>query len=272
MVSVIVTTKNSALFLEECLSSIKKQTYKQIELIVVDNFSTDNTLEIAKIFADKVFSKGNERSTQRNYGVKKCAGKYVLIVDSDMVLSESLIKSCAQVMGQNIEIPGIIIPEVSFGDGFWANCKTLERSFYLGVEWMEAARFFRKDAFDRVGGFDERLISGEDWEFSQRVEKLGKFQRVDDLILHNEGKISLYKTIKKKFYYAGKFSKYIEKNNNSEKIKKQTGIISRYKLFLSKPIKLFKNPILGIGMLVMKTAEFSVGAVGYLLAKKPANS
>lgn len=266
-VSVIIPTKNSARTLEACLKSIKNQAYQNIELIVVDNNSTDNTKEIAEKYADKVFNRGPERSAQRNFGVENSNGEYVVIIDSDMELNEKVIESCVGKIKSSENIAGIIIPEESIGEGFWAKCKRLERSFYVGVEWMEAARFFKKDIYQKVGGYNEDMISGEDWDLSQRIEALGKIDRVGDFIYHNEGRISLIRTIKKKFYYAGKFSKYTKNNLNKGKISKQTGIISRYKLFLSQPKKLFKNPIIGLGMLFMKTCEFGFGGAGYVIGR-----
>jgi glycosyltransferase involved in cell wall biosynthesis len=267
LVSVIIPTKNSEKFLEKCLDSIKNQTYQNIEIIVVDNNSTDKTKEIAQKFTDKVFNRGPERSAQRNFGVSQSDGDYVLIIDSDMVLSERVIESCVEKIQANKNIKGVIIPEESFGEGFWSECKKLERSFYIGVEWMEAARFFRKDIYRKTGGYDESMVGGEDWDLSQRIEKEGKIDRINDFIFHNEGKIDLFKTIKKKFYYAREFTNYAGKNKDGEQFKKQTRIFNRYKLFFSQPKKLFKNPILGFGMLFMKTCEFGFGGAGYFVSK-----
>ena len=61
-VSVIVATLNSERTLGDCLRSIKAQTYPDIELLVVDNFSSDRTLEVAMQYADKVEQVGPERS------------------------------------------------------------------------------------------------------------------------------------------------------------------------------------------------------------------
>ena len=144
LVSIIIPTKNSSTTLGACLKSIKNQTYKNIELIVVDNNSTDETKVIAKKYTDKVFNKGPERSAQRNYGVKQSNGEYTLIIDSDMELSEKVVENCVKKIQSNTHIKAIIIPEESFGVGFWAQCKKLERSFYIGVDWIEAARFFEK--------------------------------------------------------------------------------------------------------------------------------
>jgi len=267
LVSIIVPTKNSEKFLEQCLESIKNQTYKNFELIVVDNNSTDNTKKIAKKYTDKIFNKEPERSTQRNFGASQSNGDYVLFIDSDMVLSSKVVESCIKKIQENELIKGIIIPEESIGEGFWAKCKKLERSFYVGVDWMEAARFFRKNVYQKTGGYDENMVSGEDWDLSQRVEIFGKLDRINDYIYHNEGRIILIKIVGKKIYYASQFSKYKEKNFNKEKIVKQTGVINRYKLFLSQPKKLFKDPVVGLGMLFMKTCEFGFGGMGYFVGK-----
>ena len=268
LVSVIVPTKNSELFLEKCLTSIKNQSYKNLEIIVIDNNSTDKTKEIAKKFTNKIFDKGPERSAQRNFGARQSNGEYLLFVDSDMELSPGVIYSCIKRMSTNQNTQGIIIPEESFCKGFWAQCKRLERSFYVGVEWMEAIRFFKKATFQEVGGYSEKMVSGEDWDVSQRVESHGMISRVNDFIYHNEGEASLMKIIKKKFYYAKKFSTYQNCNKNKIYYTKQSSITERYKLFLSNPGHLFKNPILGFGMLFMKTCEFIFGGAGYLVKKK----
>lgn len=266
-VSIIVPTKNSSRTLEECLISINSQAYKKIELIVVDNYSDDKTLSIAKKYTRNIYLKGPERSTQRNYGVKKASGKYVMIIDSDMKLSSDVVEKCVNKIKNNDETSGIIIPEESFGKGFWAQCKKLERSFYIGIPYMEAARFFRRKDYLDIGGYNETLVSGEDWDLSQKIEELGKINRIDSYIYHDEGHVSLCKLIKKKFYYAEKFVKYIEKNKAQKKPSQQTSITRRYGLFFSNPKKLFNNPLLGIGMLFMKTCEFGFGGAGYLKAK-----
>ncbi len=267
LVSIIVPTYNSGDYLERCLQSVTGQSYQNIELIVVDNNSRDNTREIAQKYTDKVFNYGPERSAQRNFGVSQSVGNYILIIDSDMVLSEKVMESCVDKIQENKDTKGIIIPEESFGEGFWAQCKKFERSYYIGVEWMAAARFFEKKAFLKAGGFDKNMVSGEDWDLSQRIEKEGKINMINDLIYHDEGKIELFKTIKKKFYYAENFTNYAGKNKGNVKFKKQTGIFSRYKLFFLHPEKLFKDPILWIGMFFMKTCEFGFGGAGYLIKK-----
>ena len=104
-VSVIVTTKNEADRLPACLESIKKQTYLNIELIVVDNNSRDKTKDIAKSFGARVFDKGPERSAQRNFGVSHAKGDYLLFLDADMELTPKVVEECVEVMGQGTMSP-----------------------------------------------------------------------------------------------------------------------------------------------------------------------
>ncbi|HYH75853.1 MAG TPA: glycosyltransferase, partial [Candidatus Saccharimonadales bacterium] len=252
-VSVIVTTRNNHETLGNCLHSIRLQSYEPIEMVVVDNGSTDDTKHIARRYTDLVWDKGPERSTQRNFAVEKSTGEYVVIIDSDMELAPHVIESCVAKMQEQPDLGGLIIPEESFGEGFWAQCKRLERSFYVGIDWVEAARFFRRDLYEQVGGYDVAMVSGEDWDLSRRIGKLAPIGRVDAFIRHNEGRLSLIKTLGKKYYYAGLAKGFLQKNDVGSNLTAKEGPLNRYKLFFSKPGKLFRNPLLGAGVLFMKT-------------------
>ena len=271
LVSLIIPTKNSGRTIEACLKSIRGQSYKNIEIIIVDNNSTDDTKKIALKYTKLVFNRGRERSVQRNFGAKMSKGEYFLFIDSDMELSKTVIADCIRqvesykVSKVNKVLGGVIIPEESFGEGFWAKCKALERSFYVGVDWIEAARFFPKKIFREFRGFDKDLVSGEDWDLNQRINTKFKILRINSSIRHNEGKLRLMDLLNKKLYYGRKINKYVSRNK--DKFKAQSNIISRYKLFFFDPKKLFENPILGLGMLGMKTSEFIAGGFGYLFKK-----
>lgn len=269
LVSAIVTTRNNHATLEACLASVRNQTYKNIEIVVVDRDSTDDTKDIARRYTGKVYNKGPERSMQRNFAVEKAAGQYVAILDSDMELTPDVIAACVAAVHQQPGVSGVVIPEESFGQGFWAQCKRLERSFYNDVPWMQAARFFARSTFLDLGGYNLILTSGEDWEFSQRVAKQGRLVQIAPLIMHNEGHLKLRNLLRKKIYYGQKYVNYakVGKTEHTAVHKKQTGIIQRYGLFLMHPVKLFRNPLQGCGMLFMKTAEFSCAVLGLMKAK-----
>jgi len=270
LVSLIIPTLNSVDHIGKCIQSIKKQSYQPIEIIVVDNNSRDNTKQIAQQYTDKVFNHGPERSAQRNYGARKADGDYVFFIDSDMVLSSNVVKASVGKFQSDKKIKGCIIPEQSYGTGFWAQCKILERSYYISVDWMEAARIFDRKTFEKLAGYVETNTGTEDYDLPQRIQACygyDSIDRINELIYHDEGKMSLFKTCRKKFYYAQDLSAYKKYEANRDHYQKQASIIQRYKLFLSRPRILFEKPVIGFGMLLMKACEFGSGGMGYLLSK-----
>lgn len=265
LVSIIVPTKNEEANIDNLLKSIKSQTYKKIEIIVVDNNSDDNTRKIASKYTSKIYLKSPERSRQRNFGAQKAKGKYLLFLDADMVLSKKIVTACVECIEKDPEIGALVVPEKSYGTSFWAKCKRLEKSFYEGVDWIEGVRFFKKETFIKLKGFNSKLISGEDWDIHARTKKIVKVSRVSEYIFHNEGNLTLKKTIQKKFYYAKNIYAY-KSFSEPNLYKKQSNIFLRFYVFLEKPGKLFKDPLVGFGMLFMKMCEYLAGALGYMIA------
>src|ERR687891_2947047 len=86
LVSVVIPTRNSSKTIEECLSTIEKQSYQNIETIIVDSKSTDDTREIATAKGCKVISTDWKLLGARYLGCKAAAGDYVLMLDSDQIL------------------------------------------------------------------------------------------------------------------------------------------------------------------------------------------
>jgi glycosyltransferase involved in cell wall biosynthesis len=188
---VVITTKNEEKNIANCLESIKRQTYPQnrIEIIVVDNNSTDGTKEIARKYTKKVYNKGPERSAQRNYGmIEKAKGKYVMYLDADMILSSTVIEKAVQKLEapniehqtsnikhrtSNVTLVALYIPEVVLGNSFWSQVRRFERSFYDGTI-IDCVRIIRKDIFEKVGGFDLSMTGPEDWDLDKKVRQMGK--------------------------------------------------------------------------------------------------
>ena len=257
MISIIITTKNEESVIEDLLKSIKLQNYRDYEIILVDNNSTDKTCEIAKKFGARVFTKGPERSIQRNYGVEKAKGKYILILDADMVLTKNVLLELSK-----IKEVAVIIPEKSFGEGFWVKFKIFEREFYVEDESIEAARFFKKDIFKEFEGYDTNMTGPEDYDLPLRMKKSGvKIGRIKNFILHNEKKFSPWKSAKKKYYYASRAYSYAKKH--PEMIVSQGNLFLR-PIFFRKWKKLLSHPFLSFGMFVVKGMEMMGALLGVL--------
>src|SRR5205823_2128946 len=128
-ISVVVPTKNSASTLRPCLESIRRQSVP-IELIVVDNGSTDGTSEIARGMADIVLDAGPERTAQRNAGAARASGNALAFFDSDMVLERDVVEQSIALLADPLGPGALVVPERSFGKGYWAACRSLEKSLY----------------------------------------------------------------------------------------------------------------------------------------------
>lgn len=269
LVSVIVPTKNSQKTIDACLDSVKKQSYRNIETIVVDNNSSDKTKEIAKKYTNLVFNRGPERCAQKNYGAKKCMGDYLVFIDGDMVLTRDIVQECVEEIEKNQRLKAVIIPGKSFGQGFWAKCRELELEYYLGIGWIEAARFIKNDAFKMIGGFNEDIVAFEEFDLPQKIKRKypDAIGRIKGFIYHNEQNINLGTICKKKFYYAQNIKGYLSHPANVPYFKKQTSPKERYKLFFSDFRRLFKNPAFGLGLLFMKFCEFVSGGLGFVWGK-----
>jgi len=264
LVSVVIPTYNSEKTLVKCLESIKNQTYKNVEIIIVDKFSKDKTVEIAHNYGAKVFQLNVERAEAKNFGLKKATGKYVCFIDSDMELTKNVVKESVNLTEKDEKIAGIIIPERSVGNSFWVRVRDFERSFYANTE-IESARFFRKDLVDKVNGFDEDVVFFEESTLPQKIEKLGYNvrKRISSVILHIEDNFSIRKWLRKKYYYGKTLHKYKERWQTTSK---QISVFYRFKLFL-KNKRFYSQPLLAFGVIILKLLECVSAELGFLMSR-----
>lgn len=269
LVSVVITTKNEEDVIENLLTSITKQTYKNIEVILVDNNSDDNTLKICSRFKGiKVYNFGPERSAQRNYGAKKSFGEYLLFLDADMRLSPKVVEECIRVAKRKKNIGSVVIPEQSVAYSFWEMVKAFERSFYneKGDPITDAARFFKREVFEKAGGYDETITGPEDWDLPETIRELGYVDgRIADKVYHRERTTSLKNLFKKKFYYGLYAHKYLRKHN--------IPIVSPKTVYFLRPLfykswkRLLSHPLLALGMIMMLLTQTLGGGLGYFIGR-----
>ena len=267
VVSVIVTTKNEEQNIGACLESLLHQSMPHLEMIVVDNFSEDKTTAIAQEYGAKIFQFGPERSAQRNFGVEKSKGKYILYLDADMRLYPKVIEECVNRCEADAEITGIYIPEIIVGKGFWIKVRRFERSFYDGTV-IDAVRFVPKTVFQKVGGFDILFTGPEDWDFDKKIRGLGKTIVAEANLEHDEGNFDFQHYLGKKSYYSKGFNMYTEKwGKDDPDIRKQLSLWYRFIVVFTeqgKFMKLLGHPILTLGMYYLR---FRVGLI-YLLSNQ----
>lgn len=268
LVSVVIPTKNSGMFLDNCLRTIRNQTYKNIEIIIVDGNSKDNTLTTASKYKATVFQfdpklpPGKfDAPHRRNFGVNKSKGEYVYYADADYEFSPKVIAECMNACQKN-GYSAIINPLDTFGVGVWAKAKNLERRCYFGDDTVEAPRFFKKSAWKKVGGLDQNLGGGgDDWDIYIKLHEEGfTVGRIKAMVRTNEGKLSLGKLYKKAFTYGKDVMKYYKKRP-SKAVKNyfpiRPGYIRNWRLLAGRP---FDTLVL----IFMRGVEYTGGIFGIL--------
>lgn len=252
-VSVVVPTRNSQRTLRSCLQSIRAQTVP-CEVVVVDNHSTDATLSIASKLSDVVITQGPERSAQRNAGMKASEGSIVAFIDSDMELEPDVAEEAQRLLDNGAG--GVIVPEYTDGTGFWVAVRRFERSFYDGEDDIEAARFFKRDIVEAIGGFDENMPPGpEDWDLTIRVRSQAPLARTEARIRHDEGTLRYLEACRKKAYYASGLVAFARKHGTGQ----LASALDRP--YIRQPWRLaYPHPLLGAALVALKTGEsVSVG-------------
>lgn len=263
LVSVIIPSNNSAATLLRCLVSLRNQTYDNIEVIVVDNNSTDGTTDIARQFTEKVYTTIPERSRQVNYGVAMASGKYIYRVDSDFVLEPNVITESVS-LAETHNYAAILIHNTSDPTvSFWAKVRKFERDMYADSKSNVAVRFIRRDVFISVGGLDTRLNYGEDYDLHNRIVKFYKSTNIGK-INAQELHIGEYKTIKeiasRNFYYGKSAGLFLRKN----KIKGLSQVTPFRKIYFKNYKEFFRHPLLTLGFILYQIVRYVSGSLGLL--------
>lgn len=261
LVSIVIPAFNEERNIGRLLESINLHSGKNIEVIVVDDGSKDATMQIAKEYGARVYSrKHSERSAQRNFGAEKAKGKYLLFLDADMELTRNVIEDCLET-ARDGKYRLLVIPEKTVGNNYISRIRNFEREMYMGDLSIEVARFFEKEIFFEFGGYDLELTGPEDFDLPYRISKKYQIGRSHQYILHHEENSSLTKLLKRKFYYAKKGAKYAKKH--PELILTQGNLLFR-KAYLKNWKKFVRQPVLGISFLFVRILEASWAVAGYL--------
>lgn len=169
LVSVIIPVYNSEAFLSETLDSVLSSTYKQIEIIIIDDGSTDNSSKIASSYAvinrniSLYKQKNRGVAAARNHGILKSKGKYILPVDSDDLISTNYIADAIDVFLKSPSVKIVTSEAEYFGlkKGKW-KLKPFSLSLIARKNMISCCSFFSKEDWERVGGFYEHT-GREDW-------------------------------------------------------------------------------------------------------------
>lgn len=200
-VSVIIPTYNEEGAIGECLGSLAKQTYSDLEVIVVDDGSTDNTLSEIQNSASKMDALFKIRNfhqqhkgpgAARNFGAKHANGEILVFVDADMTFHKDFIKKLTEpiILGKTI---GTFSKEeyLANKENIWARCWNINRGFpperMHHDNYPNTQKVFRailKKEFERAGGFDENAGYIDDWSLSDKLG-IGAVNAPGAIFYHN---------------------------------------------------------------------------------------
>ena len=187
--SVIIPTFNREKSLDRAINSVLKQTFKKWELIVVDNFSNDNTINLINSFkSNKIsFYQINNNgiiARSRNFGISKSLGKYVCFLDSDdwwdanklkSVYDETVKGYCFIYHDHNLYSPNKIIKKRKI-DTFNYKKPIFQNLLSFGPSFATSSVSIKKDIFKKINYFDERVnyIAWEDWNAWLKFSKINE--------------------------------------------------------------------------------------------------
>ena len=181
-ISVIIPCHNESATIKESINSFKAQTLKPLEIIVIDDFSEDNSFQIARGLNVRVFKNKNNLgpAATRNYGAKKAKGEILVFAEADGKYSKNYLEKIVKPL-EDKTFGGVLSGRrivwtdkksvfVNFQNLKW---EVVEKLNALGKREIIGAWAFRKSIFNKLKGYDERYWIGEDVELVGRMKKLG---------------------------------------------------------------------------------------------------
>ena len=179
-ISIVIPTYNRASFLKEAIDSVLSQTYRNFELIVVDDGSTDDTPKLLSSYGEKikVIKKANKGpSAARNRGIKAAKGGWIAFLDSDDVWKPGKLEKQVQFIKDNPEIKICQTEEIWIRNGKRVNPRK-KHEMHSGWIYEQclplcivspSSVMIHRDVFEKVGLFDETMLACEDYDLWLRI-------------------------------------------------------------------------------------------------------
>jgi len=200
MVSVIIPTFNRVTFIRDTVDSVLSQTVHDMEVIVIDDGSTDGTGELIRTHYAKeprvryIWQENAERSVARNHGIRVATGEFIAFIDSDDLWHPTKLERQMECFMANPQLvmvhtdwcqlyeDGIIVP-IGMKDPSCAQGNMFGAMVYHNLIGT-ATPLVRRWVFDQIGGFNEdrRLLCFEDWEMWTRIAVLGPVGYITEVL------------------------------------------------------------------------------------------
>jgi len=193
-ISVIIPTYNQSECLKEAIESVLNQTYKNIEIIVIDDGSTDNTLGVVGSFDNKIVciqQKNKGASSARNIGIKKANGEYLAFLDSDDMWIKNKLEKQIDFIKKNPEI-GLLgtgcyqminIGKVIHKKIFPNKNEILQKDLIKYNPFIQSSVMVKKDVFNDIDLYDEKFKESEDYDLWLRIAQKYKVANLEQALV-----------------------------------------------------------------------------------------
>ena len=204
-VSVIMASYNSSLYIAEAIESILNQTFKAFELIIIDDCSSDNSLEIAKAYKERdgriviiALEKRSGPAIARNAGIAVAKGEWIAILDSDDIAMPTRLEEQMQLTTHAnvvmissdlmiIDAQGRKIQHCKYPTSHW---RLSHRLYSKKAFPAHSSMLYRKSAVQKLLGFNSRFIRSQDCDLWLRLSEVGEIVSVNKILLklrkHND--------------------------------------------------------------------------------------
>lgn len=178
-ISYVIIGKDVEKTIRACIASILACKEKDDEIIYVDGKSQDATLDIVKKFKEEITvliypHKRSNQAKQRNYGWKKAKNKFIFFIDGDCTVNDEFIRSAKKEMNTSKDKIICGMRREKKRRSFFSLISDIEWEKDIGeIKYFGGEFLIRKEALEKVKGYDESLIAGEDYELSSRLRSEG---------------------------------------------------------------------------------------------------
>lgn len=218
LVSIVIPVKNGATYLVETLNSVFEQSYTHLEIIVIDDNSSDHTVELLSAIKEmnsrldyRINDSGKNGATVcRNMGFRMARGKYLIFLDADDLLKSNCIERRVAFFEKNQAYDFVVYQCELFdktpGDmgiywNYFSDENDLDRFIRVDTPWNTTSPLWKKQSIDTIHGWDENVVTWQDWDFHIRALATG---------------LSYTKVPEVDFFYRKNVANSISKNDISE--------------------------------------------------------
>lgn len=195
LISVIMAVHNGKDCIKNAIDSILNQSFSNFELLIIDDGSIDATPQILVAYEQKdpririISQKNTGLTIALNNGIKQACGKYIARQDVDDVSLLSRFEKQVALMEKNPSLVLIggnsidIYPDGTEMEWGWHPPKELQKTVFYKTPFSHSTAMFRKDVYEKLGGYDESFKTSQDMEFWMRFAKIGRIAMIKEPVI-----------------------------------------------------------------------------------------